>query len=311
MATTVDRKDPDQYRAGRALIVQSLNEAHATEQALVTTLQAHLTMTPPGPYRELLDRHLTETRRHARAIEERLGRLGAGSSLISASIGLVQTLVGHALALSKGPLDLLRGASAEEKLLKNAKDECATEALEIATYDALLELAEALGDNETAELARAHRADEERMLADLRVLIPTLTDATVLSRAGVDTASAPDNVRPLRQDEPADGLPIAGYDRLNAGQAVSRLTDLTQRELQTIGEYERAHRNRRSVLERIAALQGPEPFDGYDTLSEAEAIERLRVADEATVERIRDYESRHRRRVAVLEAAQRVRSRSS
>jgi hypothetical protein len=76
-----------------------------------------------------------------------------------------------------------------------------------------------------------------------------------------------------------------------------------------VAAYERAHRNRRTVLERIAALEGPEPVDGYDELSEAAAIARLREADEATVARIRDYESRHRRRVAVLEAAQNERSR--
>src|SRR4051812_46433823 len=165
-------------------VEQILNEAHATEQALITTLQAHLAMTPPGPHRELLDRHLTETRRHARAVAERLDELGASGGAVAAGTGLARTLVGQALALSKGPLDLLRGGSVEEKLLKNARDDCATEALEIATYDALEALAEASGDSETAELARAHRADEERMLADLRALIPALTEATVAARAG-------------------------------------------------------------------------------------------------------------------------------
>jgi ferritin-like metal-binding protein YciE len=309
MATTVDRNDPDQYRAGRALIVQSLNEAHATEKALVTTLQAHITMTRAGAHRQLLDRHLTETRRHARAIEERLGELGAGASVVSASVGLVQTLVGHALALSKGPLDLLRGASPEEKQFKNAKDECATEALEIATYDGLEALAEAVGDNETAALAARHRADEEAMLADLRTLLPGLAEAALLSRAGADV-EAPDNVRPLRE-EPADDFPIPGYDRLNAGQVVSRLSELGQAQLGVVAERERSRRTpRRSVLERIAALEAPEPLPGYDELSEAEAIERLSAAPEAAVARVRDYESRHRRRVAVLEAAQRELSRS-
>ena len=65
-------------------------------------------------------------------------------------------------------------------MLANAKDECASEALEIATYDAIEALAETVGDDEIAALARAHRADEERMLADLRALIPTLT----VGRAG-------------------------------------------------------------------------------------------------------------------------------
>jgi rubrerythrin len=79
---------------------------------------------------------------------------------------------------------MLRGKSGEEKLLKNAKDECATEALEIATYDSLAVLARAVGDEETAKLAEQHRAEEERMLEDLRRHIPVLTQATVLAQAG-------------------------------------------------------------------------------------------------------------------------------
>jgi ferritin-like metal-binding protein YciE len=279
-------------------VEQLLNEAHATEQALITTLQAHLAMTPPGPHRQLLDRHLTETRRHARAVAERLGELGARGGVVAAGTDLVRTLVGQALALSKGPLDLLRGGSLEEKLLKNARDECATEALEIATYDALEALAEAGGDRETARLAARHRADEERMLADLRRLLPELARA-----ASEGEPAAPDNVTPLR------GEPLPGYDRLNAGQVAARLSDLGQAELRVVAAYERAHRNRRTVLERIAALAAPEPVDGYDDLSEAAAIARLRESDEATVARIRDYETRHRRRVAVLEAAHRELSR--
>ena len=77
----------------------------------------------------------------------------AGAWLWSASASL-QSLVGQALALGKGPFDLLRGASAEEKLLKNAKDESATEALEIATYRALEHFARRTGDTKTAQACR-------------------------------------------------------------------------------------------------------------------------------------------------------------
>src|SRR6185312_15938385 len=172
-----------------ATVEQLLNEARATEQALITTLQAHLAITPPGPYRQLLDRHLTETRRHARAVGERLGDLHLGGGVVAAGTGLVRTIVGQTLALSKGPLDVLRGGDVDEKLLKNARDECATEALEIATYDALEALAQAQGDRETARLAARHRADEERMLADLRRLLPELARA-----ASEQEPAPPDNV---------------------------------------------------------------------------------------------------------------------
>jgi hypothetical protein len=59
----------------------------------------------------------------------------------------------------------MRGSSGEEKILKNAKDACAAEALEIATYAALERLAGRVGDRRTADLAGSIRADERRMLA--------------------------------------------------------------------------------------------------------------------------------------------------
>ena len=68
-----------------------------------------------------------------------------------AVVGVVETVVGQVLALGKTPFDLLRGSGGEEKVLKNAKDACATEALEIATYTALERLARSVGDDETAQ----------------------------------------------------------------------------------------------------------------------------------------------------------------
>ena len=258
---TIDRDDPAQLEAGRALVVQSLQEAHATEAALVTTLQAHITMTPIGDYRALLERHLGETRQQTRAIERRLEELGAGSDLISAATGLAKTLVGQVLALSKGPIDLLRGNDGEEKLLKNAKDQCATEALEIATYDALEVTSRAVGDAKTARLAATHRAQEERMLAALRGTIPALAHATVLARAGGEPSyeetetGAADNVRSLRGARA--GEPWPGYHLLGAADVVARLSDADGPTAGAVRAYEGAHQRRVDVLEaaqrRLAA----------------------------------------------------------
>src|SRR5918997_1083583 len=196
--------------ASERVLNQYLNEALATERALVTTLTAHIAMTPHGPYRRLLQRHLRETRGRAAALQR---RIEPQSTLIGDAIGLAETLVGQVLSLAKGPIDLIRGHGQDEKLLKNAKDECATEALEIATYDAIEAVANALGDTGTAELAADHRADEERMLADLRALIPQLAGVTVEARSDV---------------------PIAGYDDLNAGQVAARLSELSQEDLAAV-----------------------------------------------------------------------------
>jgi ferritin-like metal-binding protein YciE len=254
-----------------------LNEALATERTLITTLTAHLAMTPSGPYRELLERHLGETKSHAGALDQHA--TAEGTSLVNHALGLAETVVGQALTLAKGPLDLLRGGtSRQERLLKNAKDECATEALEIATYDAIEALATQLGETEIANLAVRHRADEERMLSDLRAIIPALAA------------------------EARSTFPIRDYDDLNAGQVVARLSELGQDDLATVLAYEEAHRDRRAVIEKARQLTATPPWPGYDEATTEEILERL---DQHHAGPVRDYEARHRRRVSVLEAAQR------
>ena len=139
-------------------VVQYLEEAHASEVGLVRVLQSQIAMTPRGSYRSTLEKHLRETREHARRVDVRLNELGHGDNPIQVGIGLAETVFAQALALGKTPIDLIRGSGGEEKVLKNAKDTAATEALEIATYTAIERLAQDTGDEETARLAASIRA---------------------------------------------------------------------------------------------------------------------------------------------------------
>ncbi len=50
-------------------------------------------------------------------------------------------------------------------------------------------------------------------------------------------------------------LPVPDYDSLAASQVVPRLTTLSADELATVGAYERAHRNRQTILNRVRQLQ--------------------------------------------------------
>ena len=81
------------------------------------------------------------------------------------------------MAAAQGPLHALRGDGETEKMLKNAKTEYANENEEIATYIGIESLAEAVGDRETAKLARDHRRQEERMASFLEKQIPQLAKA--------------------------------------------------------------------------------------------------------------------------------------
>src|SRR3712207_2344208 len=108
-------------------VVQYLNEAHASEQALVRVLQSQIAMTPRGAYRDALETHLDETRDHAGRVADRLADLGSSSNPVMAAFGAVGTVAGQVLALGKTPYDLVRGSGGEEKVLKNAKDAYASE----------------------------------------------------------------------------------------------------------------------------------------------------------------------------------------
>jgi ferritin-like metal-binding protein YciE len=160
-------------------IVQYLNEAHATELALTRVLQSQIAITPAGSYRSGLEKHLGETHDHARRVQRRLNELDSARNPLQVAVGVAEGVLGQALALAKTPLDLVRGASGEEKVLKNAKDTCATEALEIATYIALERVARAAGDVQTADLAESIRQDEQNMLDRVLGELPTLADAVI------------------------------------------------------------------------------------------------------------------------------------
>ena len=160
-------------------VVQYLNEAHASEMALVRVLQSQIAMTPRGTYRSGLETHLGETRNHAERVQTRLAELGQGGNPLQFLGGIAESVAGQALAFAKTPLDLVRGSGGEEKVLKNAKDACATEALEIATYT-VDRAARPFGRRrETAKLAASIRADEEKMLERILREIPKLTGAVV------------------------------------------------------------------------------------------------------------------------------------
>jgi ferritin-like metal-binding protein YciE len=171
-------------------IVQYLNEAHGMERALVRVLQSQIAMAPRGSYRNSLQSHLQETYDHAERVKRRLSEMGDGNNPLQVGIGLLQSAIGQALALGKAPVDLVRGSGRNEKVLKNAKDACATEALEIATYTAIEHLAEAVGDRATAALAASIRADEQRMLDRLIGELPRLTDAVLAEIPGAQRRKA-------------------------------------------------------------------------------------------------------------------------
>jgi ferritin-like metal-binding protein YciE len=281
-------------------IVQYLNEAHGAELGLVRQLQSQIAMTPRGSYRDGLETHLQETRRHAKRLEGRLGDLGQRSNPVQIGLGAVQSVIGQALALTKTPLDLVRGSGGEEKVLKNAKDSCAAEALEMGTYTALARLARAAGDSKTERLATSVLAEERRMLDRLLKEIPRLTDA--VARAEFDGEGSYDVSRTGAADTVREA---GGTAKRTARRGAGQAKRTTRR---GAGQAKRTARQTRKVpgvaraegtVKGAVASESDLAIPNYDSLSADEVQDKLTQLSQIDLAKVNAYERRNQNRSTV------------
>jgi ferritin-like metal-binding protein YciE len=270
-------------------IVQYLNEAHATEHALVRVLQSQIAMTPRGSYRTALETHLRETRDHAERVGRRVGELRQGRNPLMAVVGAAETVVGQAFALGKTPFDLLRGSGGEEKVLKNAKDAAATEGLEIATYTAIERLARAVGDDTTATLAASIRADEEKMLARVLREIPKLTDAVV----GADVKG--NGSYDVTTTGAADTGRAAGRKAKGAARKTSTATKRNARQARKVPGVARAE----GQVKGAVAAEGDLVIARYDKLTADEIVGRLAELSQIDLAKVDAYERKNQNRTTI------------
>jgi ferritin-like metal-binding protein YciE len=175
----------DELSTRDAKLIQYLNEAYGKEKELETALQAHIKMAKRPPYKKRLQDHLKETKAQAKGLERRIKQLGGkaeavnlpGPEVASEVASRATSAATKAMAAAKGPVHALRGTGTAEKLLKNVKTELWNEYEEIGNYVAIESLAQAVGDKDTAKLAREFRRQEERMAAFLTKLLPQLGKA--------------------------------------------------------------------------------------------------------------------------------------
>ena len=170
-------------------LVQWLNEAYAKEAELEADLAAHIALTQKMPYKKRLRAHLTETKDHKKRVAARIKALGGGKPTPGPQIPGVPAafgeVAGKAVAAVKGQVGTARAAVTEqsETHMRNAQEELREEHVEIAIYTRLEALATAVGDKETAQLAKNIRRDEERMAkfldAELKRLVKEVVRADV------------------------------------------------------------------------------------------------------------------------------------
>ena len=217
----------------------------------------------------MLETHLRpKMRDHASRVGSRRLKelLDGGANPLMAVVGFWgRLLAGQALALSKTPFDLLRGSRGEEKVLKNAKDACASEALEVATYTAIERLARSVGDQETATLAASILADEEKMLQRILREIPKLTEAVV--RAEVKGQPSYD----ISTTGAADAVREAGTATRDAARKATAATKRTARQARKVPGVAQAE----GQIKGAVASEDDLAIAGYDQLTADEITAKL------------------------------------
>jgi len=271
-------------------VVQYLGEAHASEVGLVSVLRSQIAMTPRGSYRDGLEKHLDETTRHAQRIQERLSELGEGHNPVQLFVGFAETLVAQTLALGKAPFDLMRGSGGEEKVLKNAKDAAATEALEIATYTALERLATGVGDEQTAKLAKSIRADEERMLERIMREIPKLTDAVV----GAEVEGKPSY--DITKTGAADAAREAAQEVRKSARATKASGKRSARQTRKVPGVAQVE----GQVKGAVASEQDLAISRYDSLTAEEILAKLPELSQIDLAKIDSYERKNDNRTTVL-----------
>ncbi len=205
-------------------------------------------------------------------------------------VGFAETLISQSLALSKTPFDLLRGSGGEEKVLKNAKDACATEALEIATYTALERLATAVGDERTAKLAASIRGDEERMLERIMREIPKLTDAVI----GADVEGRPSY--DVTKTGAADATREAAREVKQTARETQAHAKRTARQARKVPGVAQVEGQIKGALASEEDLAIPR----YDSLTAEEILSKLPELSQIDLAKIDSYERQNDNRTTVL-----------
>src|SRR6476661_2186628 len=172
-----------------SVIVKYLNEAYGKEKQLETNLQALIGRAQNyKTIKKGLQDHLKVTKNQSREIERRIKALGGkadpgpdlpGPEAITGAGSALANVANRAVAAAKGPVQMLRGTSEADNLLRNLRDAFWNEAEEIGHYNVIENVADKLKDRETVQLAKRFRRAEERMQKFLERQIKTLVGEVI------------------------------------------------------------------------------------------------------------------------------------
>jgi ferritin-like metal-binding protein YciE len=183
--------------ANNELVLAWLNDALAMENALAAILQHRIKDAKDFPAVQQMDReHLSETLRHADLVKQCIARLGSKPST-------AKSILGTAFGLMQAPMTAL----AKDEVVKNCLVDFAAENFEVASYAALIEAANVIGDTQTADICRQIMAEDKAMADRIFNSLPSVIQAHLDRRATVpagDAVSGELMGQPAPPEVPAD-----------------------------------------------------------------------------------------------------------
>jgi ferritin-like metal-binding protein YciE len=172
----------------RERIVRYLQDAHAAEVGIKEALEGFVDDTDDPTIKQAFQQHITMTQSQADRLEQ---RLLAYNETPSGGKGFFNSLMAKMGELMHGAHDEF------DKNTQNLIKAYATEHLERGMYESLIAYATAIGDNDTAQIARQIQMEEEQTGQMLFPMIAQYAQTALAntSDAGVNTSG--DRAYPL------------------------------------------------------------------------------------------------------------------
>jgi hypothetical protein len=289
-------------------LVPALENAREAHEAVVDRFRADATITPPGPYRHLLEGQVNDVQDSLQRIEHHVRKLQP-RDIVGDSVDMARFVSRSAVRTAMLPLtigsvivtEMLRGRRPNDarRLLHNAEDEYMVTARALAASRAGETIAEAVRDQATADLLAALRRQDEELLERL--------EDSVADRARVMAAAA-DGFR----EENGGGWADAAGRTLRAVadrvQDVARKSGRRARGAAQGSVWEMPEPTRMAEEAQGAVTREEElPIARFSQLSVDEIKQQLRTLSQSDLTVIEGYERTHSNRPPVLDTIEQLR----
>lgn len=291
-------------------LVPALEDARETHTAVADRFRADATLTPPGPYRQMLEHQITDAHDNLQRLDLHMRDLQQPRGLLDDTVDMARFVADSTVRATMLPLrigstivtGMLRGRrpTDERRLLKNAEEEYAVAARALAACRAGEVIAEEVHDQATADLLSSLRRQHEELLETLEDSVTRQARAVAARANGHRTPQA--------------GGDLADAAAQTVRAAVDRLREAARSGgRRTRGAAQGAVREMPNATRMAEKIQGTVtreqdlPIHGFSQLSITDIQQHLRRLSQTELTVIEGYERTHANRPGVLNAIEQLR----